>query len=827
MENIDTLLEKFAQNPEYQPLWQSYTILANLGREGIAANLLAETKDHRRVIIKLLWPTTPDNWEEFRGLFLQEAAHLKRLDHPNKVRLVECNEEIPYLVLEPASGITLRQWLQEKGNFAPPQALEILRPIAEVLTEAHRLGIVHGNIRPETIFIEDINGLPSVKLLDLGGTKLPLSNNEEELERLLKMVSPSELVSTFAYLSPEQSRFQEVDEKTDIYNLGLILYEMLAGYPFDIKYIQDPNLLRLYIINEPISALHDRNAAIPGQFSQVVQRSLAKRKEERQESCLELIEELERSLGYIILDRRFKLLKEIQRSVNYSLYKVKDLTGGLLVPLQAKVFDPEKSQHILLDDINFFAQIEHKNLVKIVTHGRCIDSQALYFIYEEVTGETLETLFQRQFRFDLPSVVGYGIQISEVILRYHEKGSSVYYKYMMPANVILSNFEDGYGTIKILNRILFRDIVTNSAVLTTQLAEVNAYYFSPERVLNEDYDGSHQDDIYAIGVILAKMLLTEHFEVKSSKEQKIFYLETYAKNSTDVLVKKLAEVIIKCLAINPSERHKNIGRVLSDLNRLYLTINALNDKDFKELAFLQESEKAAAALVAEKAERSEPPLLETFPSASPEMTTGGMRENTIPPLTTSELPFRYANLIVALMAVAVVISLLLSTAAIFMFSRSLSNNLAATPATPANPTLNTNTNNSIRNGVTTAPSATTTPPTTGSETPPVDNCQIADSLFDRSLQALAQENVVSLNPGYPLGTKTALEYFDQIRKLCPQSSNGDKLKQLMLEYYDKKIAQQPRTGYFKTSIRTYEQCQQLIRVHDRQLQSDISRPASE
>ena len=227
---------------------------------------------------KLLPPDlTKDDTAKQR--FLQEAQSPSALDHPNICTIFEINEtdEVQlYLVMAHYEGETLKERI-EKGPLELDDAVDIATQVGQGLAEAHGAGIVHRDIKPANLFVTK-SGI--VKILDFGLAKLAGSEG---------VTQTGTTVGTVAYMSPEQARGQEVDHRTDVWSLGVVLYEMLAGtQPF-----QGENLLNLShaITNDEAPRLADAVAAV----QPVVSCALHKDKAGRYPAITDLLSELQRS----------------------------------------------------------------------------------------------------------------------------------------------------------------------------------------------------------------------------------------------------------------------------------------------------------------------------------------------------------------------------------------------------------------------------------------------------------------------------------------------------------------------------------------------------
>ena len=212
-----------------------YKVISTIGAGGMGEVYLAEdTNLRRRVALKVLSGRLAASPERLRR-FLQEAQAASALNHPNILTVYEFSSEnsLHYLATEFVEGETLRDVIN-RGPLPIPQALDIAAEIASALSAAHASGITHRDIKPENIMIRR-DGM--AKLLDFGLAKLTEQGDfETDLDRETSTIvktMPGMLMGTAAYMSPEQSRAREQDARTDIWSLGVVLFEMLTSYqPF-------------------------------------------------------------------------------------------------------------------------------------------------------------------------------------------------------------------------------------------------------------------------------------------------------------------------------------------------------------------------------------------------------------------------------------------------------------------------------------------------------------------------------------------------------------------------------------------------------------------
>lgn len=260
-----------------------YQIQRALGRGGMGDVYLAkDTRLGRQVAIKLLRADHHPTRERIRRL-QQEARAVCSLNHPNIVTIYEIGEDngAPFIVSEYIKGTTLRDLLTPNG-VRPDHALEITLQIAGALAAVHQMGIVHRDIKPENVMMRADR---YVKVLDFGLAKL-----ENELD----LCDPKEgatdvptdvVMGTVSYMSPEQAGGQVVDHRTDIFSLGVMLYELLTGRkPFDGK--SPKEILSGITTDQPPPLLRFRRAEIMG-FQPILDKALAKNRDERFSSMIE------------------------------------------------------------------------------------------------------------------------------------------------------------------------------------------------------------------------------------------------------------------------------------------------------------------------------------------------------------------------------------------------------------------------------------------------------------------------------------------------------------------------------------------------------------
>jgi non-specific serine/threonine protein kinase len=267
-----------------------YRIIEPIGSGGMGEVYLAEDGDlYRKVAVKVFSETIaadPLNLRRFR----QEALAVSALNHPNILTIFEIGEDggRKFIVTEHVAGTPLRDLI---GTLPLREALEIGSQIASALDAAHRGGVVHRDIKPDNIIVRQ-DGL--VKVLDFGLAKLAPSASEDPggdaATRLFVDTVPGMIMGTAAYMSPEQARGRAVDHRTDIWSLGVVLYEMLTGQvPFGGETFS--HAVVAILENEP-PPLSESIDGFSSQLERIIRKALAKQPERRYASAIEFAADL-------------------------------------------------------------------------------------------------------------------------------------------------------------------------------------------------------------------------------------------------------------------------------------------------------------------------------------------------------------------------------------------------------------------------------------------------------------------------------------------------------------------------------------------------------
>ena len=257
-----------------------YEILEVIGTGGMAVVYKAKChRLNRLVAIKILKDEFSKD-EEFRRRFQAESQSVAMLSHPNIVSVYDVSSSggVDYIVMELIDGITLRQYMEKKGVLNWRETLHFSMQIAKALEHAHSRGIIHRDIKPHNIMVLK-NG--SVKVTDFGIARVVSSQSTLTREAL----------GSVHYISPEQAKGGRVDNRTDIYSLGVVMYEMLTGRPpYDGE---TPVSVAIQHINAAAPMPTSINPAIPRGLEQITMHAMCADLDQRYESATAMLYDLE------------------------------------------------------------------------------------------------------------------------------------------------------------------------------------------------------------------------------------------------------------------------------------------------------------------------------------------------------------------------------------------------------------------------------------------------------------------------------------------------------------------------------------------------------
>ena len=269
--------------------FRGYVVERLLGKGGLGVvYLVRHAMLDTLYALKIMYPEVAQTNSNYIKRFLREAKIATRIRHPNLVAVHDCGfdpiKSVYYLVMDYVTGGDLRQALAFSGQFEPAKAVEVVAQVARALDAAQKFNVVHRDIKPENIMLQQDG---TVKLVDLGIAKA--SNLGESLKTTAESV-----FGTPTYVSPEQAlSAADVDARADIYSLGIVLFEMVAGRPpFSGK--NAPQILAQVMNDEPVPDVRDFNPAVPPMLAAVIRRMCVKDRGRRIATPAALLAEFEK-----------------------------------------------------------------------------------------------------------------------------------------------------------------------------------------------------------------------------------------------------------------------------------------------------------------------------------------------------------------------------------------------------------------------------------------------------------------------------------------------------------------------------------------------------
>ncbi len=256
-----------------------YQVRSRIARGGMATVYLAtDLRLERRVAIKVMHGHLSDD-SAFKQRFIQEARSAARLAHPNVVNVFDQgqDEDYAYLVMEYLPGITLRDLIEEYGSLTAEQTLDITEAVLSGLAAAHKAGIVHRDLKPENVLLADDG---RIKIGDFGLARAATANT----------ATGAALMGTIAYLSPELVTRGVADTRSDIYAVGIMMYEMLTGeQPFKGE---QPMQIAYQHANDSVPVPSGKNSKVPAELDELVLWATARDPEHRPRDARQMLDQL-------------------------------------------------------------------------------------------------------------------------------------------------------------------------------------------------------------------------------------------------------------------------------------------------------------------------------------------------------------------------------------------------------------------------------------------------------------------------------------------------------------------------------------------------------
>jgi serine/threonine protein kinase len=516
--------------------------------------------------------------EDLKRRFLRESRACAQLHHPNIVSILDFNVDAagqPYMVMELLTGPTLGDEMQLSGAMPPAAVLDVLGPVATALQLAHDRDITHRDLKPANIVAHQYpSGERLYKVIDFG-----LAAMKEPADQT-KLTLSHVFMGTVGYAAPEQLRGEPVDSRTDIYALGVIVYEMLAGrLPFDAVRAQGWIEQALTVV-PPAPSRH--RPELPTEIDAVVMRALAKRPVERWPSVAEFFGAFERAVGTVRLPAasvaaadsplaRYTLGPVLGRGRLGSLV-YRGTHRALGVPVAIRLLRRDEQPHWDAVKARFLIeaqtlQVPHRHLLQVRDFGE--DDRLVYMITEFVEGTSLRQELAAGGVMPWPRALNLLRQMLDATAALNERGGFIV---GVNPDMIRLTTEGGSERI-VLSTAGLRSVQDVLATMREQelrgeeANEKELPYIAPEVLLGHGPEPA--SDVFTIGVLVYEMVTgTRPFLAPSLPEllgQMLQARPASARSINADVPDGPSALIDRCLVPDPRRRMASAQALLSEL----------------------------------------------------------------------------------------------------------------------------------------------------------------------------------------------------------------------------------------------------------------------
>ncbi len=547
-----------------------YKIIKELGKGGMGVVYQVEDIDSKEILAIKVLSSLYSSDEEIKNRLHREAQASMSLIHDNICHIREIDATSDgrlFLVMEYCEGETLKEKI-DRGAIPVETILPIMRQVVIGLAKAHEKGIVHRDIKPANIMITDAQ---RIKILDFGFAKV---------EKMKKLTTTGTLIGTIAYMSPEMIAGHSVDQRSDIWSLGVMLYESLTkSLPYDGE---NDQAIMYSIVKEIPEKLSQLNPDLPVELQTIIDKTIAKRKEDRYQNVLDILADFDKiDIPLSMIDKttplhldqligqtidNYQFLSVLGRGGMGIVYKAMDVNLEKIVAI--KMMDP-----MLTNDAKFMkrfrseakalAKLDDPHIVKV--NALRVSEQATFIVMEYVEGIDLANLIQNHGPLSWRNAVNIYKQL--LIALSHAHQTDVVHRDIKPSNILITLKKQvkltDFGLAKV------RQKGWDSTV--TQMKAGTIFYMSPEQVKGlQNVD--HRSDLYSLGMTFYEILIgkvpfretdSEFTILKSIIED---YFPPPAKMNPDI-PKSLSRIIMKMIEKEPNNRFQSADEVLEAINK--------------------------------------------------------------------------------------------------------------------------------------------------------------------------------------------------------------------------------------------------------------------
>jgi len=479
--------------------------------------------------------------------FLKEAASAAQLSHPNIVSIFDtgADEHGKFIVSALAPGKTLRRLLDDKVRFEVNRIVAIGRQILEALDHGHGRGVLHRNLRPENVFIAEDDKV-SVSDFGLAVRLTDLTTQELSTGRMIQ------------YTPPESLLKDKIDQRTDLYSFGIILYEMAVGHvPFegtDIGHKQ---------ANEPVPLPGPGERPIPAFLQKVILRCLEKDKEKRYPDAKAVLVDLELKevVPGMVLADRYEVLAEIGRGGMGTIFRARDVELDETVAL--KFLAGEMSNELIarfVQEIKTARRVNHPHVVRVFTLEKWREHR--FIVMEYIDGVPLPKWQTRSPAPTRADRLRLAVQLATAVEAAHAIG--IIHRDIKPDNVLVTPI----GDAKILDFGIARPESSGHTMTATGTVVGSPMYMSPEQIQALAVD--RRTDIYSLGAVLYFLFTgVEPFAGKDLQEIMLKHLNARPQppHALDPsLPRPLSEAILRALHPDRDKRFQSAADLAAVLS---------------------------------------------------------------------------------------------------------------------------------------------------------------------------------------------------------------------------------------------------------------------
>ncbi len=479
--------------------------------------------------------------------FLKEAASAAQLSHPNIVSIFDtgADEHGKFIVSALAPGKTLRRMLDDKVRFEVNRIVAIGRQILEALDHGHGRGVLHRNLRPENVFVAEDDRV-SVSDFGLSVRLTDLTTQELSTGRMIQ------------YTPPEMLLKDKIDQRTDLYSFGVIMYEMAVGHvPFEGTDIGQKQA------HEPVPLPGPGERPIPAFLQKVILRCLEKDKDKRYPDAKSVLADLELKevVPGMVLADRYEVLAEVGRGGMGTIFRARDVELDETVAL--KFLAGEMSNDLIarfVQEIKTARKVNHPHVVRVFTLEKWREHR--FLVMEYIDGVPLPKWRTRSPAPTRADLLRLAVQLATAVEAAHAIG--IIHRDIKPDNVLVTQI----GDAKILDFGIARPESSGHTMTATGTVVGSPMYMSPEQIQALGVD--RRTDIYSLGAVLYFLFTgIEPFAGKDLQEIMMKHLNARPQPPHEVdpsLPRPLSEAILRALHSDRDKRFQSAADLAAVLS---------------------------------------------------------------------------------------------------------------------------------------------------------------------------------------------------------------------------------------------------------------------